>query len=89
MIARRYPMIFALTKRSPAQGELAFHSAQFLPLSWGRPQGVTALIAICLSCSGTHHLVAELKLSGCSRGVRPACASFTVCRRNAGAKGIL
>jgi len=50
-----------------------------------RPRGATTLIAICLSYPGTHRLVAELKLPGCSRAVRPACTSFTVCRRNAGA----
>jgi hypothetical protein len=85
MIARRYPVVFVPTNKSPAQCGLAFHSAQFLPLSWGRPRGATTLIAICLSYPGTHRLVAELKLPGCSRGVRPARTSFTVCRRNAGA----
>jgi hypothetical protein len=85
MIARRYPVVFVPTNKSPAQGGLAFHSAQFLPLSWGRPRGATTLIAICLSYPGTHRLVAELKLPGCSCCVRPARTSFTVCRRNAGA----
>jgi hypothetical protein len=37
MIARRYPVVFVPTNKSPAQGGLPFHSAQFLPLSRGQP----------------------------------------------------
>jgi hypothetical protein len=85
MIARRYPVVFVPTNKSLAQGGLPFHSAQFFPLRRGQPRGVTAPIAICPSCSGTHRLVAGLKLPGCSRGVRPARTSSTICRRNAGA----